>query len=278
MGCTADDRGVSGMSENRGRLAVDLHRARSGRTLLDATRVAPELSLGEAYVVQDQLTELRLREGRRHIGWKLGYTSAVMRQQMGVTAANYGPLLDDMVLPDGADAAGFLHPRVEPEIAVMLARDLSGAGLPLDEVARGVGEVRACLEVVDSIWLDYRFTAAQNTADGSSAAGVVLGPVLAVDPLRCHRIAVELAEDDVVLASAVSAAASGHPLIGVAWLAGELAARGRGLRAGELIITGGLTAAAPLRAGHTLSARFDAGTTVRVRRPAGEQDARCAQP
>jgi len=103
-----------------------------------------------------------------------------MRQQMGVTAPNYGPLLDDMLLRDGAVVAGFLHPRVEPEIAVVLARDLSGAGLSLDEVARAVGEVRACLEVVDSIWLDYRFTAAQNTADGSSAAGVVLGQVLAL--------------------------------------------------------------------------------------------------
>src|SRR4051812_33605053 len=99
------------MSENRAGLAVDLHRARSGRTLLDATREAPELSLDEAYTVQDQLTELRLGEGRRHIGWKLGYTSAAMRQQMGVTAPNHGPLLDDMVLRDGADAAGFLHPR-----------------------------------------------------------------------------------------------------------------------------------------------------------------------
>ena len=266
------------MSENRAGLAVDLHRARSGRTLLDAAREAPELSLDEAYIVQEQLTELRLAEGRRHIGWKLGYTSAVMRQQMGVTAPNHGPLLDDMLLPDGADAAGFLHPRVEPEIAIVLDRDLSGAGLHLDEVARAVGEVRACLELVDSIWLDYRFTAAQNTADGSSAAGVVLGPVLAVDPLQCHRIAVELTEDGISLATAVSAAAGGHPLIGVAWLAGELAARGRGLRAGELIITGGLTAAAPLRAGHTLAARFDAATTVRVRRPSGEQDARCAQP
>jgi 2-keto-4-pentenoate hydratase len=195
---------------------------------------------------------------------------------MGVSAPNYGPLLDDMVLGDGADATGFLHPRVEPEIGIVLARDLSGAGLLLDEVARAVAEVRACLEVVDSIWLDYRFTAAQNTADGSSAAGVVLGPALAVDPLRCHRIGVELAEDGTPLATATSAAASGHPLHGVAWLAGELAARGRGLHAGELIITGGLTAATPLRPGHALSARFDGATTVRVHRPTGERDAHCA--
>ncbi len=83
----------------------------------------------------------------------------------------------------------------------------------------------------------------------------------------------ELAEDGVVLATATSAAAGGHPLRMVAWLAGELAAHGRGLRAGDVIITGGLTAATPLRAGHALSARFGSGTTVTVRRPAGEPDA-----
>ncbi|MBN9102377.1 MULTISPECIES: fumarylacetoacetate hydrolase family protein [unclassified Pseudonocardia] len=260
------------------RLAALLHRARSGHTLLDAAREATELLLDEAYQVQDRLTALRLRESRCHIGWKLGYTSAVMRQQMGVSAPNYGPLLDDMVLRDGADAVGFLHPRVEPEIGIVLARDLSGAGLLLDAVADAVAEVRACLEVVDSIWHGYRFTAAQNTADGSSAAGVVLGPALEVDPLRCHRIAVELTEDGATLATATSAAAGGHPLHGVAWLAGELAARGRGLQAGELIITGGLTAATPLRPGHALSAWFDGATTVTVHRPAGETDAGCAGP
>ncbi|MGI5128041.1 2-keto-4-pentenoate hydratase [Pseudonocardia sp. CA-107938] len=255
------------------RLAALLHRARGARTLLDAGREAVDLTLDEAYPVQDRLTALRMREGRRRVGWKLGYTSEVMRQQMGVAAPNHGPLLDDMVLRDGADAVGFLHPRVEPEIGVVLARDVSGAGLDLAAVADAVAEVRACLEVVDSIWRDYRFTAAQNTADGSSAAGVVLGPVLDVDPLRCHLVAVELAEDGVPVATATAAAASGHPLHGVAWLAGELAARGRRLQAGELIITGGLTAAPPLRPGHAISARFDGATTVTVHRPAGELDA-----
>ncbi|MHA6784666.1 2-keto-4-pentenoate hydratase [Pseudonocardia saturnea] len=259
------------------RLASALHRARTGHALLDATREAGSLSLDDAYAVQDRLTTLRLDEGRCHIGWKLGYTSAVMRRQMGVSAPNFGPLLDDMVLRDGASAVGFLHPRVEPEIGIVLSRDLTGDGLLLAQVADAVAEVRACLEIVDSIWSGYRFSAEQNTADGSSAAGVVLGAPLEVDPLRCHRISVELAEDDVPFASAVSAAAGGHPLHGVAWLAAQLSARGRSLHAGELIITGGLTAAAPLRAGRTVSARFGRDTTVSVGRPPGETDAEHAR-
>lgn len=259
------------MTDDAGRLAAVLHRARTDRTLLDAGEVGTELSLDEAYAVQDLLTGMRLDEGRSRIGWKLGYTSEVMRRQMGVSSPNFGPLLDDMVVPDVA--SGFLHPRVEPEIGIVLGRDLSGTDLGVDDVAAAVAEVRACLEVVDSIWLGYRFTAAQNTADGSSAAGVVIGPSLDVDPARCDRIDGEFSEDETLLATASSSAAGGHPLLGVAWLAARLATRGRDLRAGELVITGGLAAATPLRPGRALTARFGGGTTVSVRRPAGESDA-----
>jgi 2-keto-4-pentenoate hydratase len=267
-----DDHLVTDMTERSSDIADLLHRARSQRKLLDADREATLLSLDGAYAVQATLTGLRLAEGRCHVGYKLGYTSAAMRQQMGVSAPNFGPLLDDMVLQDGGQARGLMHPRVEPEIGIVLACDLSGAGLMLHEVADAVGEVRASLEIVDSVWRDYRFTLEQNTADGSSAAGVVMGPRLDVDPLQCHRIGVQLLQDDATLTTVTSAAAGGHPLQCVAWLAAQLAERGEQLHKGELIITGGLTAATPLLPGSTISARFGEGATVAVRRPANERD------
>jgi 2-keto-4-pentenoate hydratase len=255
------------------RFARILHDSRGERRLLDADDELTSLSMDGAYAIQDRLTRLRVAEGRRHVGYKLGYTSAVMRRQMGVQSANHGPLLDDMLVQDGDSARGFLHPRVEPEIGVVMSRDLFGADLLRHEVADAIGEVRACLEIVDSIWRGYRFTVEQNTADGSSAAGVVLGPLLDVDPVHCHRVAVELRENDATVATATSAAASGHPLQGVAWLAARLAERGEGLRKGQLIITGGLTSAIRLRPGAVISAWFGAHTVVSVRRAASERDA-----
>lgn len=253
-------------------LASRLHRARNGRELLDATSTGTTLSMECAYRVQQRLTALRLAEGRCHIGYKLGYTSAVMRRQMGVNSPNYGPLLDDMVLRPGDAAEGFLQPRVEPEIGVVLAQDLREPAL-LPELADAVESVHACLEVVDSVWQGYRFSAEQNTADGSSAAGVVLGPRLDVSAVDCHRVTVELCEDDSTVATATSAAAGGHPLRGLAWLAQALAARGEHLRKGELVITGGLTAAVALRPGATISARFAGATEVSIRRPPAARDA-----
>jgi 2-keto-4-pentenoate hydratase len=249
-----------------GRLADRLHRARSAGELLDATAIAEVagLSLAEAYDAQERLTGIRLSEGRLRVGHKLGYTSAVMRRQMGVDEPNHGPILDDMVLADGATTDRFRHPRVEPEIGVVLGRDLSGPDLMVHEVAAAVAEVRTCLEIVDSIWRDYRFTVEQNTADGSSAAGVVVGPVLDVDPAACHRFPVDVLQDGVSVATGTSAAPGGHPLAGVAWLCARLGPSG--LRAGELVITGGLTAALPLPAGSTMEAWFGGSAAVRVTR------------
>jgi 2-keto-4-pentenoate hydratase len=214
--------------------------------------------------VQNALTQLRLAQGRSQVGYKLGYTSVAMREQMHIAEANFGPLLGDMLLPDGARAEGFLQPRVEPEIAVVLGADLDATTPSLDQVAAAIRDVRACLEIVDSIWQDYRFTLEQNTADGSSAAGVVLGPRIDIDPIRCDSLTVTLFDGEAAVANATGAAASGHPLLGVVWLCTQLARLGRGLRAEDVVITGGLTAARTLRPGATVRAVFGNEVDVTV--------------
>lgn len=251
-----------------------LHDAHERGALLDATaEVDPSTSthlpwsMDLAYRVQDELTACRLAAGRRVCGFKLGYTSAAMREQMGVTAPNYGPLYEDMFLPPGVVTDRFVQPRVEPEVAVVLAKDLAGADLQLHEIAAAVGEVRASLEIVDSVWDGYRFTAELNTADGSSAAGVILGPELGVAPLDSHRPSVNVHIGGETVAAASASAASGHPLLGVRWLCATLAARGLpGLRAGQTVITGGLTAALPLLPDTRVVADFSTGASVSVAR------------
>lgn len=237
------------------------------------------LDLDAAYAVQREVTALRLAAGERIVGWKLGYTSLAMRAQMGIDEPNIGPLTDAMILTRsaGADAVlpgGALQPRVEPEIALRLARPLD-AGCGVAEVLAACdgdgGGAFACLEVVDSVWAGYRFRLEDNTADGSSAGWVVLGDPLPVDDLP--GVGVELLVDDVPVATATGAAAGGHPASGVAWLAGESVRRyGRGLVAGDLVITGGLTAAFPLPRGSRITGAFTSGggltADVAVTRPA----------
>lgn len=159
-------------------------------------------------------------------------------------------LTSPAVLPRGA-----LQPRVEPEIGLRLARSLT-APCSVDQALNACDAALACLEIVDSVWSGYRFALEDNTADGSSAAWVAVGPPLPLDDLA--SLPVELSVDGEVVERATGAATGGHPAAGLAWLAGQLAARGRALEPGDLVITGGLTSAYPLETGHTISATFGA--------------------
>jgi 2-keto-4-pentenoate hydratase len=180
----------------------------------------------------------------------------VMRQQMNIAEPNHGPLTSAMLLPNDTVLPGSLtQPRVEPEVALVLA-----ANLPADcstaQAAAAIGSVRAALEVVDSVWIDYRFTLADNTADGSSAAAVVVGPELG-DVQSSDRVRVELFGNGRPVGVGQGADAFGHPLQALRWLARALEAQGEGIRAGDVVITGGLTAAVPIARGEVVTAVFD---------------------
>ncbi len=248
-----------------GAVAGTLRRARQEGLTFDVLLSEElSLSLADAYRVQDQVTALRLAAGERRAGWKLGYTSAVMRAQMGVAAPNFGPLTDAMLLSSPALLpSGALQPRVEPEIGLRLGRALE-APCSVESALAACDATLACLEIVDSVWSGYRFTLEDNTADGSSAAWVAVGPSLPLADLA--SLPVQLSVDGEVVERGTGAAAGGHPAAGLAWLAEQLAGSGRGLEPGDLIITGGLTSARPLEAGHRVSALFGGHWSVEVRR------------
>jgi 2-keto-4-pentenoate hydratase len=230
-----------------------------------------EFGLEDAYRVQDQVTAARLADGERLAGWKLGYTSAVMRAQMGITSPNFGPLTDAMLLTSPALLpGGALQPRVEPEIGLRLRRRLT-APCSIDSALDACGAALACLEIVDSVWSGYRFMIGDNTADGSSAAWVAVGPSLPLEDLA--SLPVELSVDGEVVERGTGAAAGGHPAAGLVWLAEQLAESERALEPGALVITGGLTSARPLEAGHRVGASFGGGHwTVEVRRSPDDPD------
>jgi 2-keto-4-pentenoate hydratase len=213
--------------------------------------------------VQAAGTALRMQAGERLVGWKLGYTSAAMRRQMGIDQANAAPLTDAMLLASGAVVGErATQPRVEPEIGVVLAHPLTGL-VSRTEAQDAVGAVLACLEVVDSVYTGYDFTLQDNTADGSSAAFVVVGDSLAAEALDETPVLLEHNGESV--AASTGAAAMGHPLEGVRWLAAHLAARGEALAPGQLIITGGLTGSVALLPGDEVAATFADAVRVVVR-------------
>jgi 2-keto-4-pentenoate hydratase len=246
--------------EDTARLIMD---ARADKRPIRALTDTAAITMEQAYEVQAEVTRRRIALGQRVVGWKLGYTSQAMREQMGIGEMNFGPLTDAMTLPNHALVPeSAVQPLVEPEAAFILAKPLRPP-CGIDDVLDATAGVRACLEVVDPIWTDRRFLIQDNTADGSSAAFYVLGDH--VSPHDLPDIKVALRHDGVQVAIATAAAAGGHPAAGVAWLAAQLGQRGLSLNAGDVVLTGGLTKAIPLEPGHSVSAEFtDRSTTTNV--------------
>ena len=71
------------------------------------------------------------------------------------------------------------------------------------------------------------------------------------------RIGVVVYRNGELLYSAAGAAAYGHPAASVAWLVRRLARSGGGLRAGHLVISGGLTGPIELEPGTNVTVEMD---------------------
>lgn len=225
----------------------------------------PGLSERDAYAIQQALLRMRAEEV---VGYKLGFTSAAMREQMGVAGPNHGRLTRRMQVDPGAgpvSLSGLIHPRVEPEVAVLVEKDLAGPGLTPAQIYPAVRWAFGALEVVDSRYRDYRFKAEDNTADNSSAARFVLGPPVPLTAAPDLRLAGALLwRDGRVVGSGVGADALGDPMRAVAWLADRLGEDGGVLEGGSIVLTGGLTRALPVGGPGTFVAEFGGLGTVKV--------------
>ena len=222
----------------------------------------PFLSTDVGYATQEVLVG---RRGGEVVGIKLGMTSKVKRDALGIREPVYGRITADMLVPPGLPitVAELIHPRAEPELALVVARPIA-PGADLATVLAAIDAVHPAIEVADSRYAEP-FRLVDSVADNAGAARVVLG---------APRRPAELADLHVLgcvfgfpggFDTAAGGAAMGHPAAALAWLAGALAARDDRIEPGTVVLTGGLTAAVPLRAGDRLTAEFDGLDTVEVR-------------
>lgn len=228
----------------------------------------PDLTIEDGYAIQDEVTRRRLSRGEKIVGAKLGLTSKAKQVQMKVYEPLYGRLFSGGVHLSGepVQVDSLIHPRVEPEIVFIMDKCLAGPGVTPGDVVAAVRYVCCGLEVIDSRYADFSFTAADVVADNTSEAKVVYGPVFrSPDSLDLALTGLLLETDGDIVATATGAATMGHPAEAVALLANWLGQRGRTIEAGWAIFTGGLTAAVPLKPGGYVSASFGHLGTVTVR-------------
>ncbi|GAB4050298.1 fumarylacetoacetate hydrolase family protein [Catellatospora paridis] len=209
---------------------------------VDATAI-PQLTLGHeldvdgAYAVQEALIARRLDRGERLVGIKMGLTSRAKMAQVGVHEVIWGRLTDAMAVPDGGQLSldGFIHPRIEPEIAFLLGE-------------HGIAAVAPALEIIDSRYADFQFTHADVVADNTSGAAFVVGAWQPV-PAGVDNLGVLLEVDGKVVQAGSTAAILGDPRRALTEGRTLTARYGLTLEPGWVFLAGAATAAVPLTPG-----------------------------
>ena len=167
-------------------------------------------------------------------------------------------------LGEPVDTGQLIQPRCEPEIVFVLGRDLAGPHVTAADVLAASSGVAVGVEVLDSRYRDYRFTMADVVADNTSVGRFVVGAPVPPAGLDLRLVGVVLEKNGEVVATASGAASLGHPAAAVAWMVRTMAADGEGLRAGEVVLSGGLTAAVPVAPGDVVVATIDRLGTVEL--------------
>ena len=212
-------------------------------------------TLEQAYAIQEINTVRALQQGRRLSGRKIGLTSSAVQQQLGVDQPDYGVLFADMEIIDGGDidTSTLIQPKAEGEIAFVLGRDLPNPDTTLAELAFAVDHLLPALEIVDSAIEHWNITLADTVADNASSALYVLGrqpTKLSGIDLRLEGMLLE--KNGKTASLGAGAACLGHPLDACLWLARTMAAAGRPLRAGDVLLSGALGPMTPVLAGDSL--------------------------
>ncbi len=204
-------------------------------------------ALPAAYQVQSLNTQRKLASGARRIGRKIGLTSLAVQKQLGVNQPDFGVLFDDMLYagPVGKTAVvpttTLMQPRIEGEIAFIVALAITEAGLPRAELQCRAGAAVAAFEIVDSAIADWRITLADTVADNASCGAIVCGterrPLGSFDARLAGMV---MTQDGEIVSLGVGAASLGDPLLAFAWLADLAVQQGDPIRAGEVVLTGAL--------------------------------------
>ena len=225
------------------------------RTLEPLTNRHPDISIDDAYAIQQRMLQRRLAAGEQVVGKKIGVTSKAVMNMLGVFQPDFGWLTDGMVYNEGQaiEASSLIQPKAEGEIAFVLKKTLQGPGVSAADVLAATEGVMACFEIVDSRIRDWKIKIQDTVADNASCGVFVLGDRL-VDPrdVDLATVGMVLEKNGDIVATGAGAAALGHPANAVAWLANTLGAHGIALEAGEVVLSGSLGIMVPVAAGDNL--------------------------
>ena len=199
---------MTGTASRVTELADRLTKAAAERVAIEPlTDDVPELDLATGYAVQRAVRE----QAGPLAGWKLGVTSPAKQAQVGLTDPVYGFLAARHALDHGAPlrTEELIHPRAEPEIVLVMGRDLAGPHVTAAEVLAATAGVAVGIEILDSRYRDYRFTPPDLVADNTSAGRYLVGAPVPPAGIDLRLVGVVFEHNGEVATTAAGAASLG---------------------------------------------------------------------
>jgi 2-oxo-hept-3-ene-1,7-dioate hydratase len=228
------------------------------KPVVQLSKTWPDITIEDAYAISTEVTRRKIAAGAKLIGHKIGLTSKAMQQSSQINEPDYGHLLDNMLVADGAKVphANYCVPRVELELAFVLAKPLKGPGVGLLDVLRATEYVVPSIEIIDARVQNPR-KIFDTVADNGAAAGIVVGgrPVGPMD-IDLRWVGGVMYRNSEIEETGVSAGVLGHPALGIAWLANKLAPFGGVLEPGNIMLSGSFIRPVWAEKGDTLHADF----------------------
>ncbi len=204
----------------------------------------------EAYAIQEKGVEFRIARGERLVGFKMGLTSEAKRKQMNLDSPLYGVLTDQMEVRDEFSLSGSIHPKIEPEVAFLIEREMP-ENPNREQVLQAAEAVCACLEILDSRYRHFKYFSMEDViADNSSSSHFVLGGwVQDFRDFDLRNLPMQMFVNDQLAQEGNSKDISGDPVVSVIQLCQLLAERQRSLPKNCIVLAGAATAAVALEPG-----------------------------
>ncbi len=217
-----------------------------------------KLAMEDGYRAQLGLLERKVAGGARQVGWKVGLTAPHMREMFRNPEPVFGYLLQSGRKESGHAFtwADLRKPAVESELMITLARDLGGPAVTNDEARNAIATVAPALELVELGRADMRTDLALAVADNVAQCAFIHGTPVAIGQLDFGAVSAKVEINGAVVADVVGREVIDNQLQTLVWLTGTLHRFGKGLRAGDCIMTGSFTKPLPMERGDRIRTEF----------------------
>lgn len=259
---------------NHAQIAADLIRAEDTGVQIGLLSVAhPGITMEDAYAVQSETLRLKLVQGRKVTGWKIGLTSKAMQYALGIDIPDSGILFDDMHFDSGAvvPKGRFIQPRIEAEIAFVMGEALAGETVTREDVIAATEYVTPAIEILDTRILRMDPETGQprkvfdTISDNAANAGIVMGPERhRVDAFDLRWVGAMVFRNGEIEETGLGAGVLNDPVESVVWLAQRMSQYGQRIEAGQVVLSGSFVRPVECPAGAEIFADYGEFGSVSV--------------